>query len=194
MRVFTTLPQENLREVAAAARAIEADGYDGVVSMENKHDPFLALAIAGAVTERIELHTGVAIAFARIANGGSPGRLGSCRCDWRPICRRAWLAGARPQRAPVFGAMDTAGPAHARICPGIARDLACWKTGERPSYEGEHYRFTLMTPNFTPEPIDAPPPAVMIAAVGPAMLRLPARNATASSCTAFAPAVISRKG
>ena len=29
-----------------------------------------------------------------------------------------------------------------------------------------------MTPNFTPEPIDGPPPAVMIAAVGPAMLRV----------------------
>jgi probable F420-dependent oxidoreductase len=29
-----------------------------------------------------------------------------------------------------------------------------------------------MTPNFTPEPIAAPPPAIMIAAVGPAMLRV----------------------
>ena len=58
MRVFATLPQEDLRKVGAAAKAIEADGYDGVVSMENKHDPFLALAVAGAQTERIELHTG----------------------------------------------------------------------------------------------------------------------------------------
>ena len=74
MRVFATLPQEDLRKVGAAAKAIEADGYDGVVSMENKHDPFLALAVAGAQTERIELHTGVAIAFARtpmaVANVG----------------------------------------------------------------------------------------------------------------------------
>ena len=65
MRVFTTLPQEDLRKVAPAARAIEAEGYEGVASMENKHDPFLALAVAGAATERIELHTSVAIAFAR---------------------------------------------------------------------------------------------------------------------------------
>jgi probable F420-dependent oxidoreductase len=48
----------------------------------------------------------------------------------------------------------------------------CWRTGERLAYEGRHYRFTLMTPNFTPEPIDASPPAVMIAAVGPAMLKV----------------------
>src|ERR1700676_5388274 len=65
MRVFTTVPQENLRRVGAAARDAEAAGYDGIIAMENKHDPFLALAVAGAATERIELHTGVAIAFAR---------------------------------------------------------------------------------------------------------------------------------
>jgi probable F420-dependent oxidoreductase len=51
----------------------------------------------------------------------------------------------------------------------------CWKTGDKPAYEGEHYRFTLMTPNFTPPPIEAPP-AVMIAAVGPAMLRVAAEE------------------
>ena len=52
----------------------------------------------------------------------------------------------------------------------------CWKTGEKPEFEGQHYRFTLMTPNFAPEPIAAPPPAVMIAAVGPAMLRVAAEE------------------
>jgi probable F420-dependent oxidoreductase len=52
----------------------------------------------------------------------------------------------------------------------------CWKTGEKPSYEGEHYRFTLMTPNFTPPQIDCPPPAVTIAAVGPAMLKVAAEE------------------
>lgn len=52
----------------------------------------------------------------------------------------------------------------------------CWKTGEKPAYEGQHYRFTLMTPNFTPPQIAAPPPPVMIAAVGPAMLKVAAEE------------------
>src|SRR5204863_385306 len=47
MRVFTTVPQENLRLVPEAARAAETERYDGIISMENKHDPFLALAVAG---------------------------------------------------------------------------------------------------------------------------------------------------
>src|ERR1700684_2109003 len=65
MRVFTTVPQGDLKAVPAAARAAEAEGHDGIVTMENQHEPFLALAVAGAATERVELHTSVAIAFAR---------------------------------------------------------------------------------------------------------------------------------
>src|SRR5260221_2772598 len=71
MRVFTTVPQHDLRRVPEAARAAEAEGYDGIIAMENKHDPFLALAVAGAASERIELHTGVAIAFARTPMAGA---------------------------------------------------------------------------------------------------------------------------
>src|SRR3954467_1208618 len=65
MRVFATVPQHDLRRVPAEAKRVEAELYDGIISMENQHDPFLALAVAGAATERVELHTGVAIAFAR---------------------------------------------------------------------------------------------------------------------------------
>jgi probable F420-dependent oxidoreductase len=176
MRVFATLPQEDLRGVGAVARAIEAEGYDGVVAMENKHDPFLALAIAGAQTERIELHTGVAIAFARtpmaVANvgwdlaGSTEGRfvigLGSqVRAHNERRFSVAWTPPAPRMREYV------------QVMRAIWR---CWKTGEKPGFEGQHYRFTLMTPNFAPEAIDAPPPAVMIAAVGPAMLRVAAEE------------------
>ena len=65
MRVFTTLPQHNLRRAAERAREIEAQGFDGIVTMENKHDPFLALGAAATVTERAELTTGIAISFNR---------------------------------------------------------------------------------------------------------------------------------
>ena len=49
MRMFTTVPQHDLRRVAEVAKAVEAEGYDGIASMENQHDPFLALAVAGLV-------------------------------------------------------------------------------------------------------------------------------------------------
>ena len=50
MRVFATVPQNDLRLVPEEARRIEAEGYDGIISMENQHDPFLALAVAGVAT------------------------------------------------------------------------------------------------------------------------------------------------
>ena len=65
MRVFTSLPQADLRNVPAAAQKIEAAGYTGVATQENKHDPFLSLAVAGVATRKIELHTSVAISFPR---------------------------------------------------------------------------------------------------------------------------------
>mgnify|MGYP003694502241 CR=1 FL=1 len=37
---------------------------------------------------------------------------------------------------------------------------AAWKGDGKLNYEGKHYRFTLMTPNFVPEPYDGPPPRV----------------------------------
>src|SRR4051812_50037778 len=65
MRVFATVPQNDLRLVPEEARRIEVELYDGIISMENQDDPFLALAVAGVATTRVELHTGVAISFAR---------------------------------------------------------------------------------------------------------------------------------
>jgi probable F420-dependent oxidoreductase len=48
----------------------------------------------------------------------------------------------------------------------------CWERGGPLGFESEHYRLSLMTPDFSPEPTGLPPPAIAIAAVGEAMLRL----------------------
>ena len=176
MRVFATLPQEDLRRVGMAARAIEGQGYDGVVAMENKHDPFLALAVAGAQTGRIELHTGVAIAFAR-----TPMAVANVGWDLAGSTEGRFVIGlgsqVRAHNERRFSVPWTPPAPRMREYVQVLRAIwRCWKTGEKPSFEGQHYRFTLMTPNFAPEPIDAPPPAVMIAAVGPAMLKVAAEE------------------
>jgi len=176
MRVFTTLPQQDLCKVATAAREVEADGYDGVASMENKHDPFLALAIAGTATQRIELHTSVAIAFAR-----SPMAVANVGWDLADATDGRFVVGlgsqVRAHNERRFSVPWTPpAPRMREYVQALRAIWRCWKTGERLDYEGRHYRFTLMTPGFTPEPIDAPPPAVTIAAVGPAMLKVAAEE------------------
>ena len=177
MRVFTTLPQENLTKVGPAAQAIEAAGYTGVSTQENRHDPFLALAVAGAATRRIELHTGVAISFARspmtVANVGwdlaasyGPGRvtigLGS---QVRAHNERRFSV---PWTPPA--------PRMREYIQAVRAIWAAWKGDGKLAYEGKHYRFTLMTPNFVPENYDGPPPRLGPAAVGPAMLKVAAEE------------------
>jgi probable F420-dependent oxidoreductase len=156
MRVFTTLPQENLAKVGPAAQAIEAAGYTGVSTQENKHEPFLSLAVAGAATRRLELHTGVAIAFAR-----SPMAVANVGWD---------LA------ASYGGARVTLAPRMREYVQAVRAIWAAWKGDGKLNYEGKHYRFTLMTPNFVPEPYDGPLPRLGLAAVGPAMLKVAAEE------------------
>ena len=49
----------------AAAAAAEAGGYDGWWASRRTIDPFLGCAVAAERTERLELGTGIAVAFAR---------------------------------------------------------------------------------------------------------------------------------
>lgn len=176
MRVFTTVPQHDLRLVPAAAREAEAQQYDGIVTMENQHEPFLALAVAGAATERIELHTSVAIAFARM-----PMAVAEIGWDLAGATGGRFVVGlgsqVRAHNERRFSAPWSPPAPRMREYVQVLRAIwHCWKTGDKPSYEGQHYRFTLMTPNFTPPPISAPPPPVTIAAVGPAMLKVAAEE------------------
>lgn len=172
MRIMTTLPQRDLRLVADAARSAEAQGYDGVVTLENRHEPFLSLGVAAVATERLQLATGVAIAFPR-----SPMVTASTAWDLQLASRGRFVLGLGPQvRAHNENRFSVKwSPPAPRLREYVKAMRAiwrCWETGEKLGFEGEHYRFTLMTPNFTPESMHLPPVPVTLAAVGPHTLRL----------------------
>ena len=60
-----------------------------------------------------------------------------------------------------------------------------WRTGEKPRYEGEYYRYTLDSFRFNPGPIDYPDPPIALAAVRPtATLGSAPRSLTAYCGTA----------
>ena len=172
MKVFTTIPQHNLRAVPEAARAIEAAGYDGVMTMENAHDPFLPLAVAATVTEKVELVTGIAIAFAR-----SPMSAANLGWDLQAASGGRFVMGLGSQikahNLRRFSVPWSApAPRMKEYVQALRAIWSAWKGDGKLNFRGEHYQFTLMTPNFIPENFDAPSPAVTIAAVGPGMLKV----------------------
>ena len=177
MRVVTTVPQDNLRAASSAAAAIETRGFDGLCSLENRHDPFLPLGVAALATSHIELATGIALAFVR-----SPMALAHSAWDLKEAAQGRFVLGLGPQikahnekrysvpwSAPV--------PRMRELVTALRAIWAAWQHGTTLRHEGEHYRFTLMPPNFVPEASALPPPPITLAAVGPAMLKLAAEVA-----------------
>ncbi len=170
MRVLNTLPQADLRATAASAIASEAAGYDGLLTMENKHDPFLAHAVAAVNTERVELGTSVAIAFPR-----SPMVVANASWDLQNASRGRFVLGIGPQIRPHnekrFSVPWTAPAPRLREYVQAVRAIwTSWQTGEKLNFRGQHYTFTLMPPYFVPPSTGQMP--VTLAAVGEHSLRL----------------------
>lgn len=172
MRVIAHLPNQDLRQAQAFARIAEEVGLDGVVALENQHNPYLPLAASALVTERMQLGTAVAMAFPR-----SPTINAMEAWDVHLASRGRFYLGLGPQvkthNERRYGIPWSAPAPRMRDYIGAVRAIwRCWEKEERLDYHSEHYTLTLMTPNFSPRPTGLPPPPVSIAAVGPAMYRV----------------------
>ncbi|MGI9408860.1 MAG: LLM class flavin-dependent oxidoreductase, partial [Hyphomicrobiaceae bacterium] len=95
MKIIQTLPQSDLRSVPEAAQQAEDAGFDMLMTMENKHEPFLALGIAALATKSIELGPGIAIAFAR-----SPMVVANVSWDLQAASNGRFVLGLGPQIRP----------------------------------------------------------------------------------------------
>ncbi len=165
--------QTPLEDVAALARRVERADIAGLWTAETSHDPFLPLAIAAQHTERLELGTAIAVAFAR-----SPVAVAATAWDLARLSRGRFILGlgsqVRPHIERRFG-MPWSGQPVAQMREYVAVVRAAWEswsTGVRPTFRGQHYRFTLMSPLFDPGPIGHPRIPIYLAGVGPAMIRL----------------------
>ncbi len=171
MKLDAELGVYDLAAVPAEAARLERLGFDGLWSFETQHNPFLALAFAASGTQRLELGTNIAVAFARTpmatamvawdlaqASGGRF-RLGLGTQVKAHIERRFGVEWGRPA---------------ARIKEYIRCVRAIWETfqsGKKPDFEGEFYRFKLISPFFNPGPIAHPQIPIYLAGVNPAMCR-----------------------
>src|SRR5207253_1004803 len=169
MKVDSGVMGASLDDIAVRARELEEIGYDGLLTAETAHDPFLPLVIAAQHTERIELGTGITVAFAR-----TPMVLAYTANDLQEMSGGRFILGLGSQIKPHIEkrfSMPWSHPA-ARMREFVAalRAIwASWQDGETLDFQGEFYTHTLMTPFFSPSPHEWGPPPVYLAGVGKLM-------------------------
>ena len=173
MKVDTHLTQD-WKKIPEHIQRIEAEGYDGVGTAEMNHDPFFPLLIGAEHSERVELRTGIAVAFAR-----SPMTMANQAHDLNAYSKGRFTLGLGSQiRAHItkrFSMPWGAPAAQMRELVLAMRAIwANWYDGEPLRFEGKYYQHTLMTPAFTPEDTAYGAPKVVLAAVGPIMTEVAA--------------------
>lgn len=176
---------KTLRESADRIAAAERAGYDGAWVAETQIDALLALAVAAGETSRIELGTGITVAFAR-----NPMTVAVAANDVQLVSGGRLLLGLGSQIQPHITkrfSMPWSHPA-ARMREFILAVRAIWDswaTGTRLRFRGDFYTHTLMTPFFDPGPNPFGNPPIFLAGVGELMTEVAGEVADGFLCHGF---------
>ncbi len=162
----------DLDTVADSIRALEEMGFDGAGTAEMNHDPFLPLVLAAANSKKIELKTGIAVAFAR-----SPMVLANLAHDLNAYSKGRFTLGLGSQIKPHISKRFSMPwgkpvPQMRELVQAMRAIWANWYEGKPLEFIGEYYTHTLMTPAFTPQNTEYGAPRVILAAVGPLMTQV----------------------
>jgi probable F420-dependent oxidoreductase len=158
-----------LDAIAALARGAERDGYHGIFTAEAQHDPFLPLVLAANCTDRVEVGTAIAVAFAR-----NPMTLANLSYDLQRFSRGRFILGLGSQIRPHIErrfSMPWSQPAARmrELIVAIRAIWAAWQDGTPLDFRGDYYTHTLMPPFFVPGPNPYGYAKIFGAAVGPYM-------------------------
>ncbi len=170
MKIDAPLLDQSLDSVGESARRLEQLGcYDGAFTFEGPHDPFFPLVLAAKATDRLELCTAIAVAFAR-----NPMLLANIGYDLQQLSRGRFILGLGSQIRPHIQkrfSMPWSKPAERmrELVLAIREIWRCWNEGGRLDFRGEFYTHTLMTPFFNPGANPCGNPRIFLAGVGPRM-------------------------
>ena len=178
----------DLSKAAASAQETEAAGYDGAWSVETAHDPFLPLLLAAEHTQRLELGTSIAVAFAR-----NPMNLAHIGWDLQSFSKGRFILGLGSQIKPHITkrfSMEWSHPAPRmrELILAIRAIWDTWQNGAPLAFRGEFYTHTLMTPFFAPDPADLGDfgvPKIFLAGVGEMMTEVAGEVCDGFICHGF---------
>jgi probable F420-dependent oxidoreductase len=161
--------------MARMASMARSTGFDGFLVPETNHDPFVSLGAASQTSGSLELGTAVAVAFAR-----SP--MVTAMAAWDLAATSRFMLGLGTQVSAHirgrFSAEWSEPLERMRDYVASVRDIwEAWQQGGKLRHRGRFYRFTLMTPFFSPGSISNPNVPIWLAGVGPKSLQLAGETA-----------------
>ena len=166
-----------LRDMQDLARAAERSGFSGIVLTEGGRTAYLSVAAGALVTDRLEWATGIAVAFPR-----SPMVTAEVGWELAEASQGRFRLGLGTQvRAHIvrrYGAdFERPGPRLREYVEAVRACFAAFGGEAALDFHGEFYELTLLNDQWSPGPIDVPPPPIDVAAVNPWMLRMAGRVA-----------------
>ncbi len=172
MKIDVSLSPDSLGETSILSKRAEEDGFDGIWVSETSHDPFLQLALMAEHTNRIQIGTAIALAFTR-----SPTVLAQTAWDIQKMSNGRLLLGLGSQvRGHVQRRFSEEWfPPVERMREVITLLRAIWKnwqSGEKLDFKGRYYTVNLMSPFFSPGPIEKSEIPIYLAAVNRKMCSL----------------------
>jgi probable F420-dependent oxidoreductase len=174
-----------LDQATASAAEQERRGYDGIWVPETSYDPFLPLLLAAQQTERLDLATGIAVAFAR-----SPMTLAQTTWDLQAASHGRFILGLGSQvKAHITRRFSMPwshpAPRMREMILAIRAIWACWNEGTKLDFRGDFYTHTLMTPFFNPGPNPHGDARIFLAGVGELMTEVAGEVADGFLCHGF---------
>ena len=172
MKIDAEVAVDSPAEAAELAKKAEAYGFDCFWVNETKHDPFVQLALAAASTDRIGLGTSIALAFTR-----SPTTLAYTGWDLQSVSDGRFILGLGSQvKGHIerrFGMRwEAPAPKMKEVVLALRSVWGSWQSGTKLDFRGRFFNLDLMTPFFTPGPIEHPVIPVYIAGVNEGMCRV----------------------
>jgi len=172
VRVYSMVRPKKLEEMPTAIKRAEKLGYDGTTLLELTVPPTLS-AVAGAMTtDKIDLLTGVFVAFPR-----SPMATAYDAWSIQSLSKGRFQLGIGTQiKAHLtrrFG-MEHLPPVKRMrdYIKALHAIWDCWQDGTRLNYQGEYYKHDLMIPYYNPGPLVVKRPPIYLAAINRLMCQL----------------------
>ena len=172
MKIDAPMLVSNPADAVVQGRELEAAGFDGLYTFEGQHDPFLPLAMAAQDTKRVELITGIAVAFSR-----NPMTLANLGYDMQLLSGGRFILGLGTQIRPHIEkrfSMTWSKPASRmrEMVQAIRAIWDCWEGNSKLDFRGEFYTHTIMHQNFNPGPNPCGAPRIYLAGFGERMVQV----------------------